>query len=113
MFDAMVSDLQLRGWRKALQAYALVVLTHGAAPPVQALGATEGLGAVQGLGGVLIGQAYSRATGAALTQADFAALDLDDPKEACAWLIDKAWGGYVAVLAQDRRVSPTLSLIHI
>lgn len=107
MFDAIVSDLQLRGWRKALQAYALVVLTHGAAPPVQALGATVGLGAVQGLGGVLIGQAYSRATGAALTQADFATLDLDDPKEACAWLIEKAWGGYVAVLAQDRRVSPT------
>lgn len=104
LFDAMVVDLQARGWTIALQAFALVVLTQGAAPPVLALGA------VQGVSGVLIGRIHARnPLGAGpLTEADLAGLGGRDPQEACAWLIERAWGGYVAVLARDRRQAPTV-----
>lgn len=104
LFDAMVADLQARGWRLEMKAFALAVLTQGAAAPIMALGAA------QGVGGVLVGQVFARARPGAgpLAQADLASLVEHDPQDACGWLIEKAWGGYVAVLARDRREPPTV-----
>jgi asparagine synthase (glutamine-hydrolysing) len=104
VFDAMVADLQARGWRVALQAFALAVLVQGTAPPLLALGGG------QGVGGVLVGRVHSRAAPAAgpLAAADLAGLVEHDPADACAWLIERTWGGYVAVLARDRRTPPTV-----
>ncbi|WP_172264683.1 asparagine synthase C-terminal domain-containing protein [Caulobacter sp. RHG1] len=100
----MVADLKARGWVVKMKAFALVVLTQGAAPPVMAL---EGR---QGVGGVLIGRVHDRGELGAgpLNEADLKGLIEQEPHDACAWLIDKVWGGYVAVLAPDRREPPTV-----
>ncbi len=103
LFEAMVADLEARGWSQALKAFALAVLTRGAAPPMQPLTGSRGVG------GVVVGQVFSRtAAPTRLEAADLAGLIDHDPDDACAWLIDKAWGGYVAVLAPDRRAPPTV-----
>ncbi|WP_158277997.1 asparagine synthase-related protein [Caulobacter endophyticus] len=100
----MVADLQARGWSLALKAFALMVLTQGAAPPLVPLRAA------QGVGGVLLGQAYPRSSLGAgpLAEGDLAGLIAQDPQDASAWLLEKVWGGYVGVLAQDRREPPTI-----
>ncbi|WP_343698924.1 asparagine synthase C-terminal domain-containing protein [Caulobacter sp.] len=104
VFSAMVGDLVARGWAIASQAFALAVLVQGAAPPVTPLNGAAGLG------GVMIGQAFRRSDGpsVALAAADLAGLVDQDPEDVCARLIEEAWGGYVAVLARDRRVPPTV-----
>lgn len=102
-FDAMVEDLVGRhGWRQVVEAYALTALVKGpAAPPVQ------GLVGRQGVGGVLIGRIFDRLAGEA-GEAVPAQLDglMDiDPLEAAERLVERTFGGFVAVLG-PRRVDP-------
>lgn len=102
--DAMVADLQSRGWAVATKAFGLVVLTHGAAPPVMPIGGR------QGVGGVLVGHVYGRTPPrfGRLGEADLMGLADQDPHDASAWLVDRTWGGFVAVLVPDRRLPPTV-----
>lgn len=105
-FDEIVQDLTSRqGWTLAGSAFALAVLTRGRRPPP-----VEWLVGTGGTGGVLVGRAWDRnAADAGLVRAaNLKGLVDLDPAVACRALIEGAWGGYVAVLAGDRRKVPTV-----
>jgi asparagine synthase (glutamine-hydrolysing) len=104
--EAVVEDLTGRqGWRQVIKAYALAVLVKGVAVP-----AIRPLAGSKGVGGVLIGKAFDRA-GAEAGEVRAARLEglIDlEPLEAAAFLIEQAWGGFVAVLAPQRADAPAV-----
>lgn len=96
--------LSADGWTTALEAFGLVVLVKGGAPP-----AITPLAGAGGVGGVILGRIFDRA---ATDQGDVAAPGLDrlidqEPLAACAALIHGTWGNYVAVMLGRER-SPTV-----
>ena len=105
-FDAMVADLQARGWTRVLAPYALAVLVKDvAAPPVRPLGDWRGpVGAV-------IGEVFDRA---ALDVGEARLLDLealgglanDDPKAIARLLSQHGFGDYVVVIRQRQGGPP-------
>ena len=101
-FDALVSDLERRGWSKVLAPYALAVLVRDvAAPPVRALGDWRGVV------GAVIGEVFDRVA-LASDEADLfdleslAALAHQDPGRLAGVLAHAAFGDYVGVV-RDRR----------
>lgn len=104
LFEAMVGDLERRGWRTALSAFGLIALVRGEiSPEVHVLKdgyKTEG---------VLVGRVFERAPDAAgqARRADLSHLTKSDPVEACRALCRAAFGSYVAVLA-PKRGQPTI-----
>jgi len=103
--ESIVDRLVESGWTKAFGAFCLTVLVHGRAPP-----AITPLVGGAGVGGVIVGRIFDRAATdrGAVTAPGLDHLIDQDPLDACAALVDRAWGSYVAVLAGRRQQPPTV-----
>lgn len=105
-FAALLDDLQAReGWRLALSAFGLAVLVKGQRPP----GITP-IKTLFKVDGVVIGRIFDRRPDSAgqVQAANLEGLPALNPVEACRTLVNGAFGGYVAVLAQDRAAPAVL-----
>ncbi|MBO9707473.1 MAG: asparagine synthase [Caulobacter sp.] len=108
-FDAMVADLQARGWMLVLQPYGLAALTRNrAAPPVRPLGDWKGTV------GAIIGDVFDRASlddglAAVLDPQALGAAPSEDPRSVAPWLARHAFGDYVVVLRDRHGGGPIIA----
>jgi asparagine synthase (glutamine-hydrolysing) len=108
-FEAMVADLQARGWTCVMAAYGLFVLVKDvAAPPVRPLGDRRGsVGAV-------IGEVFDRAA-LDVNEARWLGLEAlgglayDDPTGVPRSLAQQGFGDYVVVIRQRQRGTPVVA----
>lgn len=99
-FAAILADLkENQGWRVVVSAFGLAALVKGERPPE--IAPTTKLFRTDG---VVIGRVFDKSPDAAgrARRADLSELADIDPVEACRLLCSACFGGYVAVLAQDR-----------
>ena len=104
-FDSLLEDLKARGWRPALEAFGLAVLLKGARAPD-----VTPLRDLLKIDGVVVGRLFEGQSGpdGGVRRAAPNGLTALDPVEACQVLCRGAFGGYVAVLAQDRAAPAVL-----